>query len=969
MWKLSATLLAIAFAIIIPSASAEPYKEYTDLNTFIERGPDYTRTENGVTGTWESTPPKILDYIDPQGFEHYVNYRLYQDASVVRLETNNAGSIIFDKVDCSYDYYKNGVIDSAPTVAGISWTVKGKAAASSNWSSLPAINNAACTVSVTTTEDSVKILGQRQAAGQGIFQIELYHKSGHGIKETMRGYNDNPIWNNHHIGFTEKLQVPQVIQFGNRTYDLSQYNGTILGRNWIESNKAKLISFGNNMFYDFGIGFANLNDVKITWDGSVASLSMNYLFTDQIVPYQSWFEVDPSFSTTATNTYTVRTGVPAISAACPTTASTTTAGDTQLYLEDSATAANFCAATIVRFDVSSITGLITVTNSSWIHTVSSLLNTRNCDVNEITHDPTTANPTTLWNDILNTANGTTFVNNSNWCTSTGAKNIDLGSSADTAFQNIINSGVDVISIAYKYDSMTRDALDHEVVMNPSNGHILRITYTMQPPNRPSDLACTSEGRRVDCTWTASSPLSGLTANNVTKYYLGRSLDNSTYPAVNKTSTGTNTTSASLGSYFRKNTLYHLNVTAFASGVNSTYADYTSLTTDNTPDIPSIRVAPINTTAVNVTRTAGASSGGDTVIWFALRCEDNASGGWQTITANSSLPSNSKRTVNGLWSSGQVIKCQWADGNRVGFSGWSQNGTYPNRPDAVDDLSVVAVFQTTAQISWSEPNLYGLNLYGYQVNYTSPWGTPNTVIATTTTTDTEYELSGLQPNTEYSFRVSAITPAGKNASGNIVNTQTASSFTVGQLTANATNPFRLPIHFERDDLNSTYTAVDVIYDNEFLVDCDVYQRFGQSTTRFTNLNGTASGTDEETYRMYFIDPENDVITVNCWNTRASGSNGTYQMLQSDFPILEQIANFRNGTYGTHGQFGVFDLITLFAIILGMIGLNRTNPAVGGIFMFFIVGGLAAFGIVQWYTAFAGAIALVIMLVIASTRKDD
>jgi hypothetical protein len=39
------------------------------------------------------------------------------------------------------------------------------------------------------------------------------------------------------------------------------------------------------------------------------------------------------------------------------------------------------------------------------------------------------------------------------------------------------------------------------------------------------------------------------------------------------------------------------------------------------------------------------------------------------------------------------------------------------------------------------------------------------------------------------------------------------------------------------------------------------------------------------------------------------------------------------------------------------------------MFILVGALASFGIVQWYSAVTGFIATIIMVAIGSTRKDD
>ena len=113
-------------------------------------------------------------------------------------------------------------------------------------------------------------------------------------------------------------------------------------------------------------------------------------------------------------------------------------------------------------------------------------------------------------------------------------------------------------------------------------------------------------------------------------------------------------------------------------------------------------------------------------------------------------------------------------------------------------------------------------------------------------------------------------------------------------------------------------------------------------------------------------ENEVITVVCTDI-GSNDSATYLLTQQQFPLLQQIDNFTDGTYGTMGQFGAIDLITLGAVIISMIGFNRVNHIVGVVFGVIMFGVLGWFGIIQWYTALTGGIATVMMLAIASQRK--
>jgi hypothetical protein len=83
-------------------------------------------------------------------------------------------------------------------------------------------------------------------------------------------------------------------------------------------------------------------------------------------------------------------------------------------------------------------------------------------------------------------------------------------------------------------------------------------------------------------------------------------------------------------------------------------------------------------------------------------------------------------------------------------------------------------------AWTAPNLWG-TLLGYQINYTTPAGDPQTIY-TSTNPGVTATISGLNPTVEYSFRVAAVTNHGINATGgNIANATASSEIAVGDLT--------------------------------------------------------------------------------------------------------------------------------------------------------------------------------------------
>ena len=67
-------------------------------------------------------------------------------------------------------------------------------------------------------------------------------------------------------------------------------------------------------------------------------------------------------------------------------------------------------------------------------------------------------------------------------------------------------------------------------------------------------------------------------------------------------------------------------------------------------------------------------------------------------------------------------------------------------------------------------------------------------------------------------------------------------------------------------------------------------------------------------------------------------------------------------------GAIDIITLGVVVMVMIGFNRWNESVGAIFAVGLLGGLSFFQIVEWQTFMFGTFAVVIMVVIGSTRKN-
>lgn len=644
--------LAVILACVLVSSLPNTFAE-------IEKGYNHNHEDlgNQVSG-WASHPERIIDYYDSNQNPVYVNYRLFDTPTYVQLETQNSGSFIFDKSTCSYTLYESGYIGGAntPKIKNISWTVKGKLASSQIWSNVNSVNNAGCQVSLETTEDSVTVTGSK-VNSVGTFQIELYHKAGAGIKETMRGYNNNPAWTNHNIGFTETFEVPQMITLGNHTYNLANYNNTILDRNWVESNQAKLIKLSDKISYDFGIGFDSLNDIKIIWDGAKAKLVLNYLYPTQTVPYQTWFEVDPTFNSLTSNqgrVYSTDAG-----ANCATL--TGTNADTTLKVAKN-TASTGCQMVWQEFDISTIPSTATVISayvewdqtgtSSWI---------QDCGLYAYATQPSTLSTADKWSQGWGgTGSGTTTL-----CTTDGNdKQLTLNSTGIANLQSNISGSEGWWGAMFQGISGAADATNREFSMTASETR-LNVVYT-SPVNPPTNFDCQSIGRTVSCTWAASTPTSG-SQNGIDSYIFGRSLNNVTF--TNKTSVG-NVTSLLSTAYWKINGLYYVNLTASDTGNTNSSASFGSFTTDNYPTVPlSPYTTPISETRNKINWSSPSSDGEDSIDQYRIEaCLVCTS--W-TLLSNNTVTLNYNHT--GL-SGGEIWTYRLAAWNGVGLSPYTANFT-------------------------------------------------------------------------------------------------------------------------------------------------------------------------------------------------------------------------------------------------------------------------------------------------------
>ena len=304
--------------------------------------------------------------------------------------------------------------------------------------------------------------------------------------------------------------------------------------------------------------------------------------------------------------------------------------------------------------------------------------------------------------------------------------------------------------------------------------------------------------------------------------------------------------------------------------------------------------------------------------------------------------------------------------------------YSAPPEPVDDLIVTSFDHNSVDLDWTTPIFYGYQqngddyweFEGYQINRSAAGGgSPVIIVEETTTFQSSYTVEGLDQNTEYDFRVSAITQNEKNASGNIVNVNTLFFFDIVNFTNvnfNVTNTDTLNIFFTETEINSTVTTLDIDRPEFYNLACSVSYRFQATTDNFTSMPTTALNPSTDRSTLTFVNHDNEVIHIFCWDQNGV-DEARYLISQTSFPLIDNINLFRDGTFGTKGDLGAFDLVGLGIVVVSMLALNRFNESVGVVVSVFIIGALWWFEMVSFPSVILSGLVVAIMVAIISTRK--
>lgn len=628
-------LVLPALLVVIVSLWATTQSAYAE----IEKGYDYDREMLGTVQTVDGSKLLVRDTIfqTPRITDNgkFVDYTLTEDDGHVYYHSAKF-FYVFDKPSCAF-----GIYDGIQKSFSLLHIMKEAEDMTDDWN-VSADNFEQCKYEVSQSGGIVTITATRG----GFHTIyDISHVTG--FEWTYKYTNWNPL-NTKKYGVTALCDGPKC--------DDIKIDGQIMKNSTVMASdlEDKTITVGAQLFDTKNDEHGYLWALKKQNDKMI----VDFTFAKKALGFGETMVIDPTFGP-ASSSYvkTVETNVLA-----DTICDAVNTNDTSdvVKLPGSAVASR-CKVTGLEFNVSSLPQVLFVTSTVLTVDVGVPVSTTlNCDVVKVTDRITTANASRVYSAITG---GTPYLDGNSFCTTAGAgKTLTLGTTANSDLSTVRSSNQGWISYGIRTDTMTRPAGSSEYGF--SNWK-LTVTYLTDPPNPVTGLSCSGVAQTIQCSWTASSPITGASFNGITAHYIGRSLDNSTW--TNKTSVA-NVTSATIQS-ISFNHLYYINVTA-ARGLTNATAAYTSVTTDTYPTAP---LNPYGTalgdSVIKVNWQTPSSNGNDPItgyrVEYCITCTS-----WLQLVNNTNTLNYNQTGIPG----GSTVKYHIAAWNGVGLSPYTSNVT-------------------------------------------------------------------------------------------------------------------------------------------------------------------------------------------------------------------------------------------------------------------------------------------------------
>ena len=934
--KLIFFLIPLFLISLIPVSFAEIEHGINYDREILETNPDGTQKIRLAT-----VPERILingAYVD----YHYTNF-----ADYMQIETQH-GSVILDKLTCSFDFYNKGFISGTPLFSD-SIVPKMANNGTENWNEITQINDATCEAYF--DEVNISLVAKKYVIGIGLLEYKYILKNGD-WKTQLEATNLSSLTNKK-FGFTQTINLNRdSIFWGNTTKNLDNFNLQTFNRNFLENNEAKVMNLLNDFYFDLDLAFPMLESVYVEDNGlDKSKISFNYFHNANILMPNETLIIDPTITQNAGGTFNALIGDP---------------GDQDFQGMKVTAASALNGLNVGEFSVwlrigvgaPAGTVIIGVYDSAFVlqHTFTSF-NANTVPAGTTKFTGTTGSYVLQTDDRIGAS----------YFSGTGANYLEIERAAD------VYDGANTLR-SYHLNgggyTESADDLRFELVYN-----------TVASPWAVTDLTETAQTTTTESLdWTA--PYTGGGNQVIIGYQINKTSPHSQPNTILVNDTGTTTTDY-VATGLTPDTQYSFRVSAWTNNTNdhpfnNATGNILNVTTPLnsylTVNPTNLKVYPVicDPAKLNLEWSSGAMQN---INGYRIQRETPVGGGFSTIVSNTTTTTTYYNNTGLVANNNYNYRVYSLNGSGISAAS-NQYAHYTcHLPNAVTTLSGTATDLSTIVLTWTAPVPYGV-LLGYMVNYTTPEGTPLTIFDPphTGSSDVTETVYGLTIGADYSFRVSPVTIFGSNATGNIFNATTTTAFELGNLTlSDTTNTNDFKIFYERTDTNATSILLEVTYPASYSLTCNMLFQFSRDNNTYTGLTetpitGPGGDTDNVVSSFTFNGANTEIITVNCYDTSIPDS-AKYIITITQFELLDQIANFRNGTYGTSGQIGGLDLITLIVVIIGMIGFNRVTPIAGVIFTVITVGALSILGIIEMYQIMFPALALIVLLAYTRTRQHD
>jgi hypothetical protein len=244
-----------------------------------------------------------------------------------------------------------------------------------------------------------------------------------------------------------------------------------------------------------------------------------------------------------------------------------------------------------------------------------------------------------------------------------------------------------------------------------------------------------------------------------------------------------------------------------------------------------------------------------------------------------------------------------------------------------------------------------------------------LVADTQSSVPNYTIGNIDPASDYSFTVAPITIHGSTILGAKIVSISPDQIFQGVVIniPDEINPNQIPIIFTQTNLGSD-TNLMLTYSNSLDITCETTSPFTNIVNTYPNLSETAISATQVTHTFTFKDSDNSIIDIYCYDVNNNSTDGQSRISQSVIPLKTQMDNFSDNVFGTGSKFAAIDLLTLIIVIVGMIGFNRKNPAVGLALMGGLLGILSILQIIALETTAIGGFVLIVFLAIIMGMKN-